>query len=209
MLFTPTHIAEQIALLLAIALAAGLGIRYLNWRDHLASLRAIWLPLLGFVVFGVCDALVTLQGTWQAPWREGNPSMRAFLLWAGWWGQCLGSALWILAWALALDGMETLRARISPRGAGLLGALRLWVVYALALGHLNGLVSWTRSPRAIAAIFAWFYAAWRERAAWLGMLSPLGYPLYSGLFFGGLCALAHMLIIWAYDRRRSSAAHAR
>jgi hypothetical protein len=180
--------------------------RYLRWRGHLASLRAVRLPLLGFVVFGICDALVTLQGTWQSPWREGNPSMRAFLLLAGWLGQCLGSGLWILVWAFALDGMETLRTRLSRRGAATISVLRLWAVYALALGHLNGLVSWTQSPRMVAATFAWFYTAWRTHAAWLSALSPLGYPLYSGLFFGGLCTLAHLLAAWANTRHQAGAA---
>jgi hypothetical protein len=121
--------------------------------------------------------------------------MRAFLVWGGWWGQCIGSALWILAWTLVLDGLELLRRRSHPRWATLVGWIRLWTVYALAIGHLNGLVSWTSSPGVVATLFRGFYHAWSAKAGWLSALSPFGYPLYSGLFFGGLCAVVHWAIV--------------
>src|SRR6266542_2717402 len=89
MLVLSTLIFPQIILLCSILLAIVLGLLYLRRRGHLQSLQLIWFPLLGFAIFGICDALVTLEGTWQSPWREANPSMRAFLLWGGWWGQCL------------------------------------------------------------------------------------------------------------------------
>src|SRR5262245_34694154 len=106
MLFSSTLLLQQIVVLCSILLAIVVGLLFLHLRGHLQSLRSIWVPLLGFAIFGICDALVTLQGTWQSPWREANPSMRAFLQWAGWQGQCLGSALWILAWTLVLDVLE-------------------------------------------------------------------------------------------------------
>src|SRR5438045_2654965 len=62
MLVSSTLLFPQIILLCSILLAIVLGLLYLRWRGHLHSLRSIWLPLLGFAIFGICDALVTLQG---------------------------------------------------------------------------------------------------------------------------------------------------
>jgi len=203
MLFS-SALLQQIVLLCSILLAIVLGLLYLHWRSHLQSLRSISVPLLGFAIFGICDALLTLHGTWQSPWREANPSMRVFLLWGGWWGQCLGSALWILAWTLVLDRMESWRAGGSIRTACLASGLRLWVVYGLAIGHLNGFVSWLAPSNDVARIFAAFRRLWVTQAAWLAAISPFGYPLYSGLCFGSVCALAHVLIVWGYERGQAA-----
>jgi hypothetical protein len=202
MLFSSTLILQQTVLICSILLAIGLGFGYLHQRGHLQSLRPACVPLIGFAVFGICDALVTLHGTWQAPWREANPSMRAFLIWCGWWGQCLGSVLWIFAWVLVLDGLESWRSRASKRTAERISWLRLWIVYALALGHLNGFVSWVDRSGPVATLFSLFYRFWSRNIGWIGPLSPFGYPLYSGLFFGGACALAHAIIVRLYQRRQ-------
>jgi len=205
MLFSNTLILQQAVLVGSILFAIILSLIYLRRRNHLHALQAVRVPLLGFAIFGICDALVTLHGTWQAPWREANPSMRAFLVWGGWRGQCLGSVLWIFAWVLVLDGMESWRDRTSKRTAACISWLRLWIVYALALGHLNGFVSWTDRAEPVAALFGLFYRFWSRNVGWLGPLSPFGYPLYSGLCFGGVCALAHALLVRLYERCQADA----
>lgn len=193
MIFERSILGQQIVLLLSIAAAIGLAYAYLRWRHRLSSLRSLWLPLSLFTLFGTLDALVTVRGTWNAPWREGNPAMRAFLVWGGWIGQCVGSAVWIVGWTLVLDGLESLRLRLAGRWAALVGWLRLWTAYALALGHLNGFASWGAVPGADVATRGFFvFLDWLwAREPGLFAISPFGYPLYAGLFFGGLCALLH------------------
>ncbi|HNP73524.1 MAG TPA: hypothetical protein PKK15_20595 [Kouleothrix sp.] len=192
MLFSSALLPQELALLGCIVAAAGASVAFLRRRGRLGMLRRLWLPLASFTLFGLADALVTLHGTWQAPWREANPAMRALLLRAGWLGQCLGSALWVLAWALVLSWLEAWRER-RPARAAQLGWLQLWLAYALALGHLNGFVSWAAPRGAIGGAFSAFYRAWSGAAGWLEPISPFGYPLYSGLCFGGVAALAHVL----------------
>lgn len=203
MLFSYALMPQQIVLLSWIVLAIGLSVAYLRWRGHLGLLRRLWLPLAGFAAFGVADALVTLHGTWQAPWREANPSMRAMLLWGGWLGQCLGSALWLMAWALVFGQLEAWRTRAVGRAA-IAGWLQLWLAYALAFGHLNGFVSWAAPHGALGRLFVAFYRLWSRAAGWAEPLSPFGYPLYSGLCFGAAAALGHALAVraWAACRAR-------
>jgi len=195
MLFSRVLLPQQVILIGSIVLAIALGIAYLCWRGRLIALRPVRIPLLLFALFGTCDALMTLSGTWQAPWREANPSMRAFLQWGGWWGQCLGSMLWILAWTLVFDGLESLRRHLHSRWMAVVDCIRLWTVYALAVGHLDGFVSWSNWPGTVAMLFRTFHHAWSVNAGWLTTLSPFGGPLYSGLCFGGLCTLVHWITI--------------
>ncbi len=199
MIFSRALILQEIALVCTILISIGAGCIVLRWRAHLRVLRAMRVPLAGFALFGLCDVLVTLHGTWHAPWREANPAMRAFLFWGSWWGLCLGSALWIVAWTLVFDWLEALR-ECHPGRATRIGWLQLWIGYALALGHLNGFVSWTQTPSSIARLFRQFYTLWSGYAGWLGALSPFGYPLYSGLCFGAIATIIHVVIVGMHMR---------
>jgi hypothetical protein len=103
--------------------------------------------------------------------------------------------LWIFAWTLVFDAIETYRERMPkhrPVGAHW---LRLWIAYALAIGHLNGFVSWLDSKGGLAFLFLAFHRWWSSAAGWLNPLSPFGYPLYSGICFGGICTLIHLAIV--------------
>lgn len=204
MLFSPDILPQQIILLLTIGLSIGLVIGYLYWRNRLDSARPLLIPIFFFVVFGTLDALMTMRVIWNAPWREGNSVIRAFLEWGGWWGQCVGTAVWVVSWSLFVDGLESLRRRVDGRWGTLLSWGRLLTVYVLAVGHLDGFVSWTDSPSRLVDLFSGFDRFLWQKAAWLRDFSPFGWPLYTGLFFGGLCALLHCGLASVLRHRRFS-----
>lgn len=177
---------------------------YLRWRDRLDSARFLLIPILFFAFSGTLDALVTMHGTRDAPWRERNDAVRPFLEWGGWWGQCLATAAWIIGWSLFVDGLESLRRRLTGHWAALLNWGRLLTVYALAVGHLDGFLSWTHSPVWLADLFSVVERFLQEKAAWLEPISPFGWPLYIGLLLGGLCALVHLGAVSLLERSGAS-----
>ncbi len=188
-------LVEQVTLLSSLAAAFALALLYLRWRGHLSLLSGwFWLPALLVVGLSVPDALATLAGTWGAPAREADPFLRFFLTWDGWPGLCLALALWMLGWALALDGLETLRLRLSPRAALLPRAGQLYILYALAVGHLDGFAAWTHVPLAFYLASNDLLAVLRSYAAWTMPSFAVAYVLYPSLVYGALCALLHLLI---------------
>ncbi len=182
----------QSILLLTIGASIGLVVFTLHRLGWLGYARPWLVPIALFAVFGSLDAWVTMSGTWNAPWREGNPSIRAFMEWGGWWGQCIATAVWIAGWSLFVVGLGGLARRLPGRWGTLASTGPLLTLYALALGHLDGLLSWTGSPAWLAGLFAAFERFLGEKAAWLVAASPFGMPLYTGLFFGGLCTVLHL-----------------
>ncbi len=203
MLFSHQVVVLQVILLLTIGVSIGLVVDYLRRLGRLGYARPWLIPISLFVLFGSLDAWVTLSGTWNAPWREGNPSIRAFMEWGGWWGQCVATALWIIGWSLFVDGLGTLGRRLPGRWGTLVSHGPLLTLYALAVGHLDGLLSWTGSPAWLADLFLAFERFLREKATWLVAVSPFGMPLYSGLVFGGMCALLHEGIAIGLKRNTS------
>ncbi len=183
--------AEQVALAGTLLVASLASLAYLGWRRHLAMLRALYLPAILIVVFGVPDALLTLRGNWAVPTREANPFIAAFLRWAGWRGLCLAFALWISGWTLALDGLETLQRRLPGRCGAWVRTAQLYMLYAVALGHLDGLTSWTHAPAAVYRASWGLLAELREHAAWSMPIFPLAYLLYPALTYAVLFTLVH------------------
>jgi len=201
-LFAHAILGPELVLLVAIALALGLTYAYLRTRAQLGLLRRVWLPALLWSIFGSLDALVTMAGTWGASQREGNPTTRAFLYSFGWLGLVLKTFFFVLFWAGLVIGLEALRQRLGGVWAYALGAAQLLILYALAMGHLYGFLSWTP------AFFV--FHVWRlidylyMHARWLFTTSPLGSGLYIGLALGSLCTAAH-LILAAILRHRAAA----
>lgn len=83
-----------------------------------------WL-LLGFLVFGIGDLLITYEIAQGKPYLEGNPIVRPFLMFP--FGLIIGSFLWTYLWIWLFIKLKPLRGLI---GLGLL------------LGHYYGVVSW-------------------------------------------------------------------
>jgi len=200
LLFSHRVVVLQIILLLTIGASIGLVAGYLHRRGRLGYVRPWLIPISLFAVFGSLDAWVTMSGTWNAPWREGNPSIRVFMEWGGWWGQCVATAAWIIGWSLLVDGLGLLGRRLTGPWGTLVSYVPLLTLYALALGHLDGLLSWTGSPAWLAGLFLAFERFLREEVAWLVAFSPFGTPLYTGLFFGGMCALLHSGMVGVLKR---------
>ncbi len=186
---------QRIVLFVAIFLAYVLAVLYLRWRQHGGSLlRLVWAPAALFGVFAPLDALVTLQGTWNLPWEEAEPTMRALLLWEGWRGVCLGFAAWILGGALFVDALESPRLRLRARGGTLVGWLQLYILYALAMGDLDGLLSWTHQPAALYQLFSSVATQCNHWLPWTIGGSGLGYLVGPSLFFGALCTGVHIAV---------------
>ena len=191
MIFARAILGQELILVSAIGLAMALISLYLRQRGHLDLLRRVWLPALLFALFGTLDALVTIVGTWDAPLREGNPTTRAWLLWGGWVGLVIGTFLYVLFWAAAIVGLETLRQRSGRLWASVLGGVQLLILYALAIGHFWGFLTWTS-----------YYPAWgwnvqsylSLHAPWLYAISPLGYGIYVGLVLGVIVMTVHLAI---------------
>lgn len=190
---SPTF-GQQAILVLALLLAFGLALAFLHHRRHLARLRPLCLPALLLAAFCIPDAVLTLRGTWADAAREADPFVRAFLAWHGWQGLCAAFVVWVLGWALVIDGLETLRARLPERLGPLAASGELYILYAVALGHLDGLVSWTHAPAVVYRASAGLLAAVARDAPRVVSAFPLAYVLYPALVYGALFAAAHALI---------------
>jgi len=191
MVFARAILGQELVLLCAIGLAMALIYAGLRWRGQLDLLRRVWLPALLFAIFGTLDALVTLVGTWDASLREGNPTTRAFLVWGGWVGLVIGTVLYVLFWAAVVIGLESLRQRYTRLWASVLSGAQLLVLYALAMGHFWGFLTWTRHYPA----WGWDVQNYLSiHAPWLYAISPLGYGIYVGLVLGAICTAVHLAI---------------
>jgi hypothetical protein len=196
---------EQIVLVTSLLAAFCLALAYLRWRGHLGLLRALYVPAVLLVAFSIPDALLTLGGVGGSAAREANPYVRAFLVWAGWRGLCLAFATWVLGWTLYLDILETLRERLLGRAASALRLVQLYTLYALALGHLDGLSAWTHSPVVIYDASWGLLAALRLHAAWSMPSFPLAYLLYPALTYALACTLLHAALASMAGRLRRNA----
>lgn len=185
MLFARAILGQELILLGAIGLAMGLVYACLRWRGQLGMLRRVWLPALLWAIFGPLDALVTIVGTWGNPLAEGNPLVRAWLIWGAWVGQVLYTFLYVLFWAAVVSGLEALRRRVGGIWAYLLGAVQLLVLYTLAVGHLAGFLSWTVDLQPLMALIA-------ARAPWLFADTLLSYLFNFSLFLGASCTALHL-----------------
>jgi hypothetical protein len=192
----------QLILLVTNSLTIALLVLLFRRWQLLDDLRPLAFPLALFAVFGTLDALVTTQGTWTNPHREANPMACVFLVWGGWLGYCLNCALWIAWWVLVLAGLTALRRRSEPPTVHVVDGLRLWVAYALGLGHLGGWLSWGhgRWLPDLAEVYRQLHLALHAHCPALLRLSPLGPGLYDGLVYGGLAAIAHLGVRWAVFR---------
>lgn len=199
-MFAPDIWFQQLVLLLSIGGAVGAVMAYLRWRKRLASIRPVLLPAGLFALFGTLDALVTLQGTINAPTNEGNPTIRLFLVWGGWVGQCVGTVLWVWGWAWLADRLGVWRSKTRGWPAGLLGWARLWLLYSLALGHLYGYLSWTdRASPIVVLNWELYWFLWRQ-ARFLIHISPFGDILYSAMLMGAPAAGLHSVWDWGWRR---------
>jgi hypothetical protein len=187
MVFSRAILGQELVLVGVIMLALGLVATYVRARGQLDLARRVWLPVLLWAVFGTLDALVTMVGTWGDPSREGNPTTRAFLCWGGWVGLVLGAFLYVLFWAAAIIGLEALRGRLGGVWGSILGAAQLFILYALAVGHFFGFLSWTPYFPFWAQL-DWLYMHDR----WFFTTSPLGYDSYIGVVLGALCTALHL-----------------
>jgi hypothetical protein len=179
-------------LLLVILLALGLAAAYLHQRGRLASVRPLVVPLTLVALFGTLDGLVTLSGTYYDPWSEGTPALRAVLMWGGWLGLCLWSMLWVFAWVLLLDGLASLRLRLTASWArDMVGGAQLYIFYTLAVLHASDVVAWIRSPALLYRMLSEFFLWLIDHAPGLLAITPVGYELYVGLVVGALAALIH------------------
>lgn len=194
MIFARALLGQELILVGAIGLAMGLIYTFMRARGQLDLLldllRHVSLPALLWALFGTLDALVTLVGTWGDPSREGNPTTRAFLAWGGWAGLVFGTFLYVLFWAAVIVGLEALHGRRGGAWAGVLGGMQLLILYALAVGHFFGFLSWT-PYFPFWPLLSWLYAYDR----WFFTTSPLGYDLYIGVTLGALCTALHLAIV--------------
>lgn len=191
MLFAHALLGQELILLSDIGLALGVIYGYLRWRSHLDLLRHVWPPALLWTVCGTLDALVTLVGTWDDPTREANPILRAWLIQDGWVGQLLYTFVYILLWAAVVLALEALRRRVRGVWVFLLGAAQLIILYALALGHLVGFLSWTPAYR---QVIVPLMAVLDAHAPWLESDSLTGYFTNLTLVLGAACTAVQLAI---------------
>lgn len=193
----------QLILLVTNSLTIALLVLLFRRWQLLGDLRPLVVPLALFAVFGTLDALVTTRGTWTDPYHEANPMARLFLMWGGWPGYCLNCALWIVCWVLVLGGLTALRRRAKPSTGRIMDGLRLWVAYALGLGHLGGWLSWGpgRWLPHLAAAYRQLHLLLHTHCPDLLRFSPLGPGLYDGLIYGGLATIVHLGLRWALSKK--------
>jgi hypothetical protein len=98
--------------------------------------------------------------------------------------------------------LDDLRRRSEPPTVHVVDGLRLWVAYALGLGHLGGWLSWGhgRWLPDLAEVYRQLHLALHAHCPALLRLSPLGPGLYDGLVYGGLATIVHLGVRWAVFR---------
>jgi len=121
--------------------------------------------------------------------------MRALLLWEGWRGVCLGFAAWILGSAIFVDALESPRLRLRHRSRTLVGWLQIYTLYALALGDLDGMLSWTQQPTGLYQVFSAIATLFNTLLPWSVGGTGLGYLVGPSLFFGAICTALHFGIV--------------
>ena len=129
--------AFWVQMLTLIAIAASISSWVWAYRRLEVPLRPYALPIILWILFGSLDIMITARGTFDAPYREGNPLARLVFIQSGPAGPVVATVLWIALWSgivLALN---------KRFGQGLIVRfISLAVFYSVAAGHLFGFSSW-------------------------------------------------------------------
>ncbi len=183
---------SQISVLLTIAFSMVMVFHIYRRLKLLFMLRKAAIPLLGFIIFGTLDAVITAKGTFRHPEMEGNPTMAAFLHTFGWVGSSISAFLWILFWMGVAAMIYKLHMARKPY-RGILVTLVVYVFYSLAAGHYFAFSSWT-TFMPFRDVPAAIYSATTNIA------SPFGPILFVGMSFGLILTAVHFAVLHALKR---------
>src|SRR5512143_350759 len=88
-----------IQLLTLVAIASSIAFWVWAYHKQGVPLRPYALPIILWIVFGSLDILITARGTFEDPYREGNPLARFIFVQSGPAGPVVASVLWIALWS--------------------------------------------------------------------------------------------------------------
>lgn len=128
-----------------IAIASSILFWVWAYRRMDVPLRPYALPIILWIIFGSLDIMITARGTFDDPYREGNPLARFIFVQSGFAGPVVASVLWIALWS---GIVLAINKKFPPDGKG--GSLRnalvafvsLAIFYSVAVGHIFGFSSW-------------------------------------------------------------------
>ncbi len=135
----------EIQLLTLVAIASSILFWVWAYRRLGVPLRPYALPIILWILFGSLDILITARGTFDDPYREGNPLARLIFVQSGFAGPVVASVLWIALWSgivLAINKKFGERNKNNDMRNTLVSFVSLAVFYSVATGHFFGFSSW-------------------------------------------------------------------
>ncbi len=130
--------------LLAVAIAASIAFWVWAYRRQGVGLGQYAVPIALWIIFGTLDIAITARGTFDDPFREGNPLARFIFVQSGPAGPVIASVLWIALWSLIVLLVNKRFAGQKNTDSERIAAsfVSLAVFYSVAAGHLLGFSSW-------------------------------------------------------------------
>jgi hypothetical protein len=135
----------QVQALTVVAIAASIAFWVWAYRKLGVPLRLYALPIMLWMAFGTLDILITARGTFDNPFREGNPLARLVFAQSGFAGPVVASVLWIALWSsvvLLVNKKAGWVWKASPMRDAAVAFVSLSVFYSVAVGHFFGFSSW-------------------------------------------------------------------
>lgn len=152
----------EIQMLTLVSIASSISFWVWAYRKQGVPLRPYALPIILWIAFGTLDIMMTARGTFDDPYREGNPLARFVFVQSGFAGPVVASVLWIALWSGIVLAINKKSGSLAigegnggaARGTTLVLFVSLAIFYSVAAGHFFGFSSWFLPLCAVARGFA-------------------------------------------------------
>lgn len=134
----------QAQALVLLSIAASIAFWVWMYGRQGVGLRRYAIPIMLWIVFGTLDIMITVRGTFDDPYREGNPLARFIFVQSGPAGPVLSSILWIALWSgiVLLINKRFAGPKNGEREKIAVAFVSLAIFYSVAAGHMFGFSSW-------------------------------------------------------------------
>jgi hypothetical protein len=177
---------SQILTIFTILITALLWILIFKKTGRKRILKLVAIPLIIWIVFGTLDIVVTAKGTYNNPYKEGNPLSRQLFIWFGFYGPAISAFLWITLWA-GLSLVFDMGSKVLPQWFRDL--IQLWIFYSLAVGHFFAFHSWMNWGKSIRDIGFGYHKFLPFTD------TEMGWTFFPWIILGFIIAAGHTIII--------------